>query len=122
MVIKYNKFMSVTDYYDDVMSYYLRWKKTLEWYEKLGIALLQTIFRNSFYLNNAHNEQKIFLFMYLDWVIENLLGIATCHPNFRSVKKMHLPYYGEKDSKSKTQVFCCQERNDFRGFCFGTMF
>jgi len=55
---QYNKFMSGIDRQDQMNSYYLFTRKTIRWYKKLGIHIIQMLLLNSYNLYNQYNIGK----------------------------------------------------------------
>ncbi|XP_029340984.1 piggyBac transposable element-derived protein 4-like [Acyrthosiphon pisum] len=51
----YNKFMSGIDRQDQMISYYPFSRKTIRWYKKLGIHIIQMLLLNSYNLYNQYN-------------------------------------------------------------------
>jgi hypothetical protein len=129
--------MAGVDYHDQMMSYYSCRHKTLRWYKKLGIHLIQTMLLN-FYLYNSQNEKKMTLYDFRLGVIEKLLGPPPSS-TIVSIKGTHLPIFCPKDDLGKTKrkrckycwtisherkdsIFYCPECPDQPGFCLITCF
>jgi len=53
-IIKYNEYMSGIDRQDQMLSYYPCKRKTLRWYNKLGIHFIQILLLNSYLLYNKN--------------------------------------------------------------------
>jgi hypothetical protein len=51
-IANYNKFMSGFDRQDQMNSYYPFLRKTIRWYKKIGIHVIQILLLNSYNLNN----------------------------------------------------------------------
>lgn len=143
MMIEFNKFMSGTHFEDQdlILKYYPCRRKTLKWYKKLGIHLLQTMLLNALYLHNTENPKMSFYDFRLS-VIRSLLG-----PPISAVPKMilqneliHLPSFCDKDMKTgrtkrrrckycwqtikkrKSTLFCCTDCFEKPGFCLEPCF
>jgi len=62
-ISNYNRFMSGIDRQDQMHSYYPFTRKTIRWYKKIGIHIIQMLLMNSFYLyNQYHAGPKISLY------------------------------------------------------------
>jgi len=71
-IIKYNDYMSGVDRQDQLLSYYPCERKTLRWYKKVGIHILQQLLLNS-YLLYCQNERKIPFYNFRLNIIRSLL-------------------------------------------------
>jgi hypothetical protein len=107
MVIEYNRYMSGIDYHDQMLAYYPCQRKTIRWYKKLGIHLLQTILLNAHYLYNSENP-KISLYDFRLSVIRKLLGPPPLTLPKQPKTKIHLPSFCEKDSAGNTKRRRCK--------------
>lgn len=58
-IIKYNESMCGVDRQDQMLSYYPCEQKTLRWYKKIRIHIIQPQLLNSFYLYNMYSGQKL---------------------------------------------------------------
>uniref|UniRef100_A0A2S2NHQ3 PiggyBac transposable element-derived protein 4 n=1 Tax=Schizaphis graminum TaxID=13262 RepID=A0A2S2NHQ3_SCHGA len=64
-IINYNRFMSGIDRQDQMNSYYPFTRKTIRWYKKIGIHIIQMLLMNSFYLYNQYQVgHKVLLYDY----------------------------------------------------------
>lgn len=138
MIIKYNKFMSGIDFHDQMLAYYPIRRKTLRWYKKLGIHVIQTILLNAYYLYNMNSERKMSLYDFRLQIIEKLLGPPPpLVPRQRNIA--HLPSFCPKDDHGKTKrrrckycwsenqqrkdsIFCCLQCPDIPGLCLEPCF
>lgn len=82
-IIGYNKFMSGIDRQDQMMSYYPCGRKTIRWYKKLFVHVLQMSLINAFYLHNKYAQRGRLYDFRLD-VINNLLSSSSM-PSVRLV-------------------------------------
>ena len=76
-VARYNQFMSGIDRKDQMLAYYPCERKTLRWYIKLGIYLIQTMTLNSFYLYQKCCTSKMTYYDYRLSVIRKLLSLSS---------------------------------------------
>nr|CAH7713333.1 unnamed protein product [Callosobruchus chinensis] len=63
-IAEYNKFMSGIDLQDQMMAYYSSNRKTIRWYKKVGIHIIEMMLYNSFMPYNIHSEHRM---SYLDF-------------------------------------------------------
>ncbi|KAL4084754.1 hypothetical protein QTP88_027665 [Uroleucon formosanum] len=90
-ISNYNRFMSGIDRQDQMNSYYPFTRKTVRWYKKIGIHIIQMLLMNSFYLyNQYHVGPKLSLYDYRLSVLGELL---PKHPKPRNVSSnaFHIP-------------------------------
>ncbi|XP_022823950.1 piggyBac transposable element-derived protein 4-like [Spodoptera litura] len=73
IIIKYNKFMKGVDRYDQMLSYYPSEHKTIRWYKKIGIHIMQMMFLNSYFMFNGGTGKNISLESYRNEVLRGLL-------------------------------------------------
>ncbi|KAL4125798.1 hypothetical protein QTP88_010038 [Uroleucon formosanum] len=95
-ILQYNKFMGGIDHSDQMLSYYSCEHKTMRWYKKLGIHILQIILVNSQNLFNRYSGSKLNLYEFRLSVIETLIkeGLeTTLAPRFTPQPKIgnHYP-------------------------------
>ncbi|CAG5035422.1 unnamed protein product [Parnassius apollo] len=76
MVVEYNRNMGGIDHQDQMIAYYCCEHKSIRWYIKLGIHLLQQMMYNSFTLSNLFSGKKLSYYEFRQSVIENLLPEA----------------------------------------------
>ena len=72
-LIIYNAFMSRVGRQDQMLSYYLSERKSLQWYKKLFIHVIEVIVINSHALYNKYSGSKISLYDYRLNIIKSLL-------------------------------------------------
>ncbi|KAG5881484.1 hypothetical protein JTB14_026541 [Gonioctena quinquepunctata] len=63
-IAEYNEYMSGIDLQDQMMAYYPSHRKTIRWYKKVGIHIIEMMLYNSFMIYNKHSVQKM---SYLDF-------------------------------------------------------
>lgn len=76
-IAEYNKFMSGIDRMDQMISYYPVVRKTLRWYKKLGIHVLQLLLYNSYLLYNKQSTKRLSYYDFRMAVIEEILPEET---------------------------------------------
>ncbi|KAJ8913139.1 hypothetical protein NQ315_006057 [Exocentrus adspersus] len=72
-IVEYNRYMSDIDLQDQMMAYYPSNRKTIRWYKKVGIHVIETMLYNSFMLYNKHSAKKISFLDFWHSIIEELL-------------------------------------------------
>lgn len=73
-IVKYNAFMSGVDRADQMLSYYPCEHKTIRWYKKIFVHIIQMLLLNSHALHNMY-QNKLSLYDYRLQVIESLLPV-----------------------------------------------
>lgn len=91
--IKYNKYMRAIDRHDQLLSYYSCQHKTLRWYKKVVIHLIQICLVNGFLLYRIINNSNIELHPFRKHILEHLLQPPNVPELTRSISegKIHLP-------------------------------
>lgn len=73
-IVHYNNFMSGVDLQDQMLAYYPCEKKTMRWYKKLFIHVLQMSVANAYYLcHKFSTNQKVNLYDFRLSILEKLL-------------------------------------------------
>lgn len=141
-IVKYNEYMSGIDTQDQMMSYYPCSRKTLRWYKKLGIHVLQLLLLNSYLLfNKFSGKNKMSYYDFRLSVLENLLPDRTAEllrpPRQRTIE--HIPTKIDKlsakgktlrkkcrvcaqNKKRKDTIYHCNSCPDKPGLCLGECF
>ncbi|CAH2009346.1 unnamed protein product [Acanthoscelides obtectus] len=92
-IVEYNQYMSGIDRQDQMMAYYPSEHKTLRWYKKLVIHIIQMGLMNSFHLYNKYSGKKLNLYDLRLLVIKALL------------LEKEVPRYVPKPGKQSTEHF-----------------
>lgn len=107
-ILQYKKFMGGINHSGQMLSYYTCKRKTMRWYKKLGIHILQIILVNSHNLFNRYNGSKLNLYDFRLPVIETLIkeGLETTsasrYISTRQPKaKNHYPKMVERNANGK---------------------
>ncbi|XP_046391504.1 piggyBac transposable element-derived protein 4-like [Ischnura elegans] len=111
MVVKYNQFMGGIDRMDQLLAYYPLERKSLRWYMKLGLHLLNLVMNNAYCLFKKYGGRSRSLLEFRDNVIASLIYKNTI-PMIRDApkplgenKKNHLP---SKSSEKRSQRKRCR--------------
>ncbi|XP_064292998.1 piggyBac transposable element-derived protein 4-like [Plodia interpunctella] len=139
--IKYNKYMRAIDRHDQMLSYYCCEHKTLRWYKKVIIHIIQICLVNGFLLFNARNKgNETTLYKFRMDIMEKLLPMPNRTELSRSLSegKIHLPANLPKKNgntlrkrcrvcylKTKKRVsvlFGCPDCPGFPGLCIDKCF
>lgn len=112
-IVEYNKYMGGIDLQDQMMSYYPYLKKTLFWYKKLGVHILQLLLFNSYVIFCKYSGRKMAFYDYRLAVIEDLLPDIPRRMECKVPK--HLPSKTEADDATKRTPrkrcrFCSQKK------------
>lgn len=78
-LVNYNKYMSGIDRHDQMLSYYLSERKTLRWYKKLFMHIIEIMLINSHALYNKYSGEKMPLYEFRLSVIKALLPCIEEH-------------------------------------------
>lgn len=106
-ILKYNEHMSGVDRKDQLLSYYPCERKTMKWYKKIFIHILQVMLVNSHYLYNRFSGKKMPLYDFRLAVIKQLLKDRP--PLHRMDKNEHLPTkITAKSAKNETKRKKCR--------------
>lgn len=107
--IKYNKYMRAIDRHDQMLSYYCCEHKTLRWYKKVIIHIIQICLVNGYLLFNAKNTtNKTSLYKFIKSVMQELLPMPNVSELSRplSQSKIHLPANLPKRSNNTLRKRC----------------
>lgn len=110
-IIKYNENMSGIDRQDQMLAYYPCERKTLRWYKKIGIHILQQMLLNSFFLYNKYSGQRINLYNFRLQVIKQLLNQEERRETENRKRKVatHIPTKIQaKNAKGETKRKKCR--------------
>uniref|UniRef100_A0A1B6DFG4 Uncharacterized protein n=1 Tax=Clastoptera arizonana TaxID=38151 RepID=A0A1B6DFG4_9HEMI len=148
-IVKYNAFMKGVDRSDQLMSYYPCEQKSIRWYKKLFVHILQMILLNSHVLYNKYSMKKMSFYEFRLGVIRSLLPpivpkiespaqkrlrLATTHKaekitdNRRSesqgnrLKRKKCRVCFKNGKKTATSAFYCPECPDKPGLCVNPCF
>lgn len=72
-IVQYNKYMSGIDLQDQLQSYYPSHRKTIRWYKKVGIHIMETMLYNSYMLYNKYSTPKMSFLEYRESVVEAMV-------------------------------------------------
>lgn len=140
--IKYNKYMRAIDRHDQMLSYYCCEHKTLRWYKKVIIHIIQICLVNGFLLYNArNNDNQTSFYKFRMYIMEELLPMPNRSELSRPLSdgKIHLPanlpkkgdgntlrkrcrvcYF--KTKKRVSVLFGCPDCPGFPGLCLNNCF
>lgn len=144
-IVQYNHFMKGVDRADQMMSYYPCERKTLRWYKKIFVHVLQMLLSNAHYLYNetrvASGQSKMHLYDFRNAVVDSLLPDVSPPP--RPLKRKSVPHVPSritekakcgkrfknkrcrvcsKKNITKKVVWHCTECEDQPGLCVPTCF
>lgn len=110
MVIKYNKCMKAIDRHDQMLSYYSFEHKSLRWYKKVIIHVMQILLVNSFLLYNKYNSKKLTLYDFRLSVIKSIIE-PHLPPTLQRplMNKIHCIMKLPKDTHGKTKRRRCNQ-------------
>lgn len=89
--VKYNKYMRAVDKHDQMLSYYCAEHKTLRWYKKVIIHVIQINIFNAFLMFNLDRETKISLYDFRLQIIEFLLPKKPSVERHSVPGRVHVP-------------------------------
>lgn len=108
--VEYNKYMRAVDKHDQLLSYYSCEHKTLRWYKKVIIHIIQICLVNAFLLYRRINNSNIELYTFRKDILENLLPLPMNVPRIARSQneKIHLPAllpkHGERISRKRCRI------------------
>ncbi|XP_054259854.1 piggyBac transposable element-derived protein 4-like [Macrosteles quadrilineatus] len=113
MIVAYNKGMSGIDRSDQMLSYYSTPRKSLRWYVKIFLHLLDVSLWNSVYLFSKLNGKMTYL-SYRDIIIKHFLQVEPVKRPLRtsisSAVSQHLPMKLEK----RVRCYVCRSKHSKR--------
>lgn len=108
-IVQYNHFMKGVDRSDQMMSYYPCERKTLRWYKKIFVHVLQMLLMNAHYLYNealtTRGQNKMPLYDFHLAIIDKLLPDIAEPP--RPLKRRSVPHVPTKN----TDKVACGKRS-----------
>lgn len=135
--VEYNKYMRAIDRHDQLLSYYSCEHKTMRWYKKIIIHIIQICLVNAFLLYRKINNSTIELYDFRKGILQNLLpnvpGLAQS-PNERIHLPILLPSHGgrvsrkrcricyKKTKKNNQVLYGCPDCPGFPGLCLTPCF
>ena len=125
IVRDYNNGMSGVDKSDQMISYYDSLRKTIRWYKKVGLHVLDIMMHDSFALHVLYGtDKKVSLLKYRETVIKSLLCLNDAdHPEEQYQDDFHylmpLPPSEKKEKPTKPCVVCSRQkkRKESRYYC-----
>lgn len=72
-IVQYNKYMGGVDRQDQLMSYYPCERKSIRWYKKLGLHIVQMLLLNAYLLFKKHTKSKISIYDFRISIIDSLV-------------------------------------------------
>ncbi|KAF9816545.1 hypothetical protein SFRURICE_010704, partial [Spodoptera frugiperda] len=106
--VKYNKYMRAVDKHDQMLSYYCAEHKTLRWYKKVIIHVIQINIINAFLMFNLDRETKISLYDFRLQIIEFLLPKKPSVERHSVPGRVHVPDHLPKTGGKKIRKRCRQ--------------
>ncbi|KAF9406906.1 hypothetical protein HW555_012884, partial [Spodoptera exigua] len=101
-IIKYNKYMRNVDKHDQMLSYYTGEHKSVRWYKKVIIHLIEVCLVNSYQLFKSEKKLNISLYDFRANILERLL--PPIHPREEiplAICPMHFPKQITKEPNSR---------------------
>ncbi|KAL0859819.1 hypothetical protein ABMA27_014003 [Loxostege sticticalis] len=137
--VEYNKYMRAIDKHDQLLSYYSCEHKTLRWYKKVIIHVIQTCLVNGYLLYRKINNSNIELYYFRKVILENLLQLPNVPVPARSLnERIHLPtplpkrsgrisrkrcrICYKKTKKNNQVLYGCPDCPGFPGLCLTPCF
>lgn len=103
-VFHYNENMGGVDRQDQLLSYYPCEKKTLRWYKKLGIHVLQMLLLNSYLLYKKFTKSIISIYDFRLNIIDKLVPPKASLPIIPIKNSTHNPKKNPLGPKGKTAI------------------
>lgn len=99
-IVQYNKYMGGVDRQDQLMSYYPCERKSIRWYKKLGLHIVQMLLLNAYLLFKKHTKSKISIYDFRISIIDSLVP-ETPPVSIASREKEHVPKKNEVGKKGR---------------------
>lgn len=109
MISKYNNNMKAVDHHDQMLSYYSFEHKSLRWYKKVIIHVMQVLLINSYLLYNKFSGKNVNLYDFRLSVIKSIIEPHLSSELARTPNKIHCIMRLTKDSKGKTKRRRCNQ-------------
>ena len=119
----YNAYMSGIDRADQMLSYHSALRKTLRWYKKVGIHLLEIFLYNAHYLYNKYSQNKMTFLQFREAIVSHLVGERRKERFHKPKAEFHylaaLPPTQKKKNPTNRCVYCSKSgvRHESRYFC-----
>lgn len=103
-IFHYNENMGGVDRQDQLLSYYPCEKKTLRWYKKLGVHVLQMLLINSYLLYRKFTKSKMTMYDFRLNIIDKLVPPKATLPTTPITKNRHNPKKNPQGPKGKAAI------------------
>ena len=96
-----------------MLSYHSGLRKTLRWYKKAGVHILEIMLTNSFYLYTKFSTNKEFTYLvkFRESIIKNLVGARKVKPYEKPFASFHYPLTIPESEKKKNPTRKCKQCN-----------
>ena len=91
VVADYNNGMSGIDLSDQMISYYSNLRKTLKWYRKVALQIIEVLLNNSYYVFKKCTGKQMTMLTYRETIVNHLIGL-TDDVDFDKVPKANFHY------------------------------
>ena len=113
----YNRYMSRIDRTDQMLSYHSAMRKTIRWYKKVGVHMMEMFLVNAFYLYNQTKMNicdRVSISVFREMVSTWLVGPLTVDPRDTCVTDFHflapLPPTNSKTNPTKQCRVCSKQK------------
>ena len=76
VVADYNNGMSGIDLSDQMISYYSNLRKTLKWYRKVALQIIEVLLNNSYCVFKKCTGKQMTMFTYRETIVNHLIGLT----------------------------------------------
>ena len=110
IVRDYNNSMSGIDWSDQMLSYHSGLRKTLRWYEKAGVHILEIFLTNAFHLYRkfSPNKEIAHLGDFREVIIKKLIGSRNKESTSISMANFHYPTAITENQLKKKPITRCR--------------
>ena len=110
IVRDYNNSMSGIDWSDQMLSYHSGLRKTLRWYEKAGVHILEIFLTNAFHLYRKFppNKEIAHLGDFREVIIKKLIGSRKKESTSISMVNFHYPTAITENQLKKKPITRCR--------------
>ena len=111
VVADYNNGMSGIELSGQMISYYSNLRKTLKWYRKVALQIIEVLLNNSYYVFNKCTGKQMTMLTYREKIVNHLIGL-TDDVDFDKVPKANFHYLepipptASKENPTRKCVMC----------------
>ena len=114
LIKDYNMNMSGVDRSDQMLSYHSALRKTIRWYKKVGVHMIEMFVNNSHYLYAKATGEKMKVHQFKEIVVKYLIGHIARPKHLIPTGNFHylgsIPSNGKKQRPTKRCKYCSSNK------------